>query len=196
MLIESKTNGDSDIAELKKNQAKLEEAQKVRDIAAFEKIVDPLTESIEELTDILKAVNKDKKNPEKQDYFDKELSKNLVGAIDKVFKLLQGFKQQNISIDLSPINAIAAEIKNQNTAILSLLNKSNNNQSDELCRMVQALIGKQNVFLEKSSQADYSAQLQAISEKLGKDNRVEKLTVIYNPSGDRIKEVIPTYKNK
>lgn len=174
-------------------QSKIELAKRKQDISVFQQIVEPLAEAIEELVEAVKSGKEALKQP---DYFDKDFNKNISASINKIVGFLTQFKQ-DINIDLSPINSIATEIKKQNEAILTLLNKSDNGQTDEIYRLVSALIGKQNIFLEKSNQADYSTQLQSISDALNKeDNRVERLTITYGQYDGRIKEVVPVYKNK
>lgn len=185
----------SEIETLQAVQSKLELAKRRQDISVIQQIVEPLAEAIEELTETIQAA-KSEVSKEVPDYFDKDFNKNISASVTKIAGFLSQFKQ-DINIDLSPINSIATEIKKQNEAIISLLNKSNSNQSDELYRLITAMVNKNNAFIEKGFQvADYSKQLQSISDALTnkEDNRVERLTIIYNQNGDRIREVIPVYK--
>lgn len=191
----------SEIETLQGNISKLELAKRKQDISVFQQIVEPLAEAIEELSEAVQMARKESEIARKgdaieQNYFDKDFNKNISSSLTKIVGFLTQFKQ-DINIDLSPINSIAAEIKKQNETILTLLSKANNGQSDEIYRLVSVLISKQSIFLERSQQTDYSTELKKISEAISnKDNRVQELTLIYNESGDRIRRVVPVYKNK
>ncbi len=168
-------------------QSKLELAKRRQDISIFQQIVEPLAEAIEELAGAIQTVKKEVVT--QPDYFDKDFNKNVSSSISKIVGFLGQFK---IDIDLSPINSIATEIKKQNEVLIRLLSES---KSDEVYRLVVALIGKQTAFLEKSNQINYSTQLQSISDALNKkNNQVERLTITYGKYDDRINEIVPIYK--
>lgn len=85
------------------------------------------------------------------------------------------FKPQ-IKIDIQPI---ADEIAKQNSRIISLIEKiGSGGKSEELVKMLTALVNDQREFLKKGfQQFDYSKQLNEIRDGINNDKRAEKLVV-------------------
>lgn len=174
-------------------KSKMELAKRRQDAAILQQIVEPLAEAIEELSDSIKDAKNTEPLPE-QNYFDKDLGKNVIEAIDKVFNVISKIKfPEQKAIDFAPLNTIATEIKKGNDNILELLNKPN--QSEELYRLITAMVGKQNIFLEKGfEQINYSKELTAITDAINKkENMVSDITFIYGEGG-QIKKAVPNYK--
>lgn len=149
-------------------KTELEFKKRKQDISAIQQMIEPLAEAIEELTSVITEV-KNSAVPVVPDYFDKELNKNLTGSIEKVAGAFQKFKQ-TINVDLSPITSIATEIQKQNQSIITLVNNlSKGNNSEELYRLITAMVGKNNAFLERAfMQVDYSSQLDKLNENVKK----------------------------
>lgn len=197
IIAKNKTNGNSDIIELKKRVEEAEEAEKSREMQTFQKTVDDLTESIEEFTGKFQElidlqVAESKKEKPVTEYFDKDLK----GSIEKAVGLLQKLKQPTpeINIDISPL---ANEIKKSNDKIIELLNRPN--QSDEVVRMLTAMVGRQNITFEKfADQVDYSSKfdllIQAMNNNKSNNEKVQELEVQYKNGA--ISKVIPIYKNQ
>lgn len=188
----------TELQSLQESHAKMEVAKRKQDSMLLQQIVEPLAEAIEELSETIKEAKIEEKKEEKPepDYFDKDLNKNVTTAIDKVFVLLQKFKQPNITVDLSPVvNQLGAELKKGNDSIASLLNKfiTSNNSNPELEKLLRVLISNQNnsvVKLEK--QIDYSAKLDSVIEAINSRPLVEKITVEQAQYGKTI--ITPIYK--
>lgn len=197
IIAKNKTNGNSDIIELKKRVEEAEEAEKSREMQTFQKTVDDLTESIEDFTGKFQElidlqVAESKKEKPIAEYFDKDLK----SSIDKAVGVLQKLKQTapEINIDISPL---ANEIKKSNDKIIELLNRPN--QSDEVVRMLSAMVGKQNITFEKfANQVDYSPKfdllIQAMNNNKSNSEKVQELEVQYKNGA--ISKVIPIYKNQ
>lgn len=196
-MILTETDEDDSSVELQKLHTKmLEQNKKSKEMEALKKIVEPLTDALSELSITISDFNKVDKNEQKPEYFDKELSKSVTDSIDKVFALLQKFKQPNITVDLSPINALASEIKKGNDSLISLVGKLNNNGSPELERLLKAVANSQTILVEKmQKQTDIAPILQGIREDMNKKGsnqmRIENLTVTHGKYGDMI--VTPNY---
>lgn len=185
-----------ELAIIEREQDKIAIKKRKADAAVLQQVLEPLEEAMNELTDIIKqSVDKETKEPEKQEYFDKDFGKNVILAIDKVFNLIKGFKQADVKIDLSPITAIAQEIKRGNDSILDLIKQSNSgNISGELFRMFTAMIGKQNALIEKGFiQIDYSSKIDSLIQAVGNKNNIEEINFVYGEGG-QIKSAKPTYK--
>lgn len=112
----------------------------------------------------------------------------------------QKIPEVKVNVDLAPIQSIASDISRQNETLIKLLNKlsmGDSGKSDELHRLIVAMISKQNMFLEREvQQFDYTKQLSAISESLNKTVETEKIEVlnIKRGEGNLITSVIPVYK--
>lgn len=179
------------IVELKDKKQEMSIVQQSAEV-----ISDGLEELASQVQEALKFF-KENKSATTPDYFDKDFNKNIVASIDKVFTLLQKFKQSEIKVDvdLSPINSLAAEIKKSNETIIGLLSQPN--QSNEVVRMLGEMIGKQSVIFEGlTRETNYSEKLDSIIEALNKnDGKVMEINMVYDQTGTSIRKVIPIYKN-
>lgn len=173
-------------------QKKIELEKRRKDVAILKQVLEPIEEAMSELKDALE--NSIKIEKKEQVYFDKDFNSSLVTSLDKLLSLIKSFKQPEFKIDLSPITSIASEIKKGNDSIMELLSRPN--QSDELYRMISAMVGRQNAFIEKGfTQVDYSAKFDALAEAINKkDDRVMELSIVYDQSGTVLKKVVPMYK--
>lgn len=187
---------DEELAIIQRAKDKISIDNRKKDVAILKQVLEPIEEGMGELSGSINSLMSffekvGTKNPE---YYDKSLSANVISAIGKISELIKNFKQSEIKIDLSPIASIATEIKKGNDNILELLNKPN--QSDEVVRMLTAMIGKQNISFEKwQKEIDYSDKLDALTQAImSSDNRVQEINFKYNEAGI-IKAAIPTYKN-
>ena len=113
----------------------------------------------------------------KKKYYDETLGgtikstiKELVSAFSKI-KAPEVNVSPNISMDLSPLQASIDNMTGTTKKLSGLIEKMNNgDKSDELYRLIVAMINKQNIFTEKAvSQIDYSIPLQSISDALNKE---------------------------
>lgn len=135
-------------------------------------------------------------------------SKGLAAQIkESVGKALEAIAEQKpptiqfspqVKVDLKELQPITTEISRQNDTVIKLLNKltsGDGGKSEELQKLIIAMIGKQNNFLDKVfTQNDYTKQLETISEGVNKKNdRIEKL-VAKRGDYNLLTEVIPIYK--
>lgn len=176
-----------------REQKKIANKARTEDVAILRQTLEPIQEALGELKETIEeSISLEKKEKPQQEYYDKDFNAKLLTTISKALTLIGNFKiPEQKQIDLTPI---AAEIKKQNESIIALLNKPN--QSEELQRLIVAMVGKQTSFLEREfKEVDYSEQLKKISESISNktSDRVEKLTVVYEYGGS-IKEVVPVYK--
>lgn len=172
----TKTSNNSSLLELERAKLRLQEAKSNNDISTFNKIVNPLTEAIEELTDVIEQVKKGE-----QDYYDKDLTKELSQSIDKIAAVLSDVKQPEL--DLTPITApivsIATEIKSQNKNLLELVTnlfeQSNKDGYELLLKEAMVMIQKSNDFINNGmKQMDYSQELNNINATLESDKRANE----------------------
>lgn len=184
-----------ELAIIQREQDKIANTERKKNVAILKQVLEPIEEAMSELTDVIKLSIDKEKEPDKSEYFDKDFNAKILKSLDNVFKVISNFKQSDIKIDLSPITSIATEIKKGNDSITDLVKQLNSgNTTGELFRMITAMIGKQNAFIEKGfSQIDYSEKLDAITNALSnKDSQIERLKIVYQ--GEYLHEVIPIYK--
>lgn len=161
-------------------------------VALFEK----LSEAIDEL---MEGIAKKETAKDFGDVLKAALSTTLSETVTQIFSSYKpGDFKPTINVDLKPIQQTFADISKQNDAIASLLNKllaGDGGKSDELHKLITAMIGRQNVFLEKGmKQFDYTKELKAISDNLNKNDRIERLDVKRDRADNLITSVIPIYK--
>lgn len=167
---------------------KIEEAK----LSAMQKLLEPITEAIEELADVIQEGQKKTEKPN-------DFNKNLLQSIDKVFGVIQNFKQSEI--DLSPLTSIAEEIRNQNNTLLSvvegLAESSNKEGHEKLMKEVMAMVQKTNEFVSNGiKQTDYSTEIKSISSTIESNKPTEWNFKITRGQGNIIESVtaIPKFK--
>jgi hypothetical protein len=156
---------DEELAIIQREQEKIENKKLSKSVAILKQTLEPVESKLEDVSEsidtLISFFNKvTTSNPE---YFDKKFNENISSSIDKLFNLLKNFKQSEIKIDLSPISSIATEMKNQNIAILALLNKPN--QSVDLYKMIVSMVAKQNATFDKLSEIKNTPQINQPIEK-------------------------------
>lgn len=183
-----------ELAIIQREQEKMEVKKRKADVAILQQVLEPIEEAMMELKDVIQLSIKEAK-PEKAEHFDKDFNTKLLKSLDKVFSLISNFKQSEVKIDLSPITAIATEIKKGNDTITDLIRQSNSgNTTGELFRMITAMVGKQNAFIEKGfSQIDYSAKIDSLIQAVSNKNNIEEINFIYREGGQII-GAKPIYK--
>lgn len=126
----------------------------------------------------------------------KDTITNLATAFSKLKSPTVNVEAPNISVDLSPIKLIADNISSQNKSLLGLVDKINNgNKSDELYKLVVALVDKQNTFLSTAlKQVDYTDKLTQLISVLGQSKPlIDEIEIIRNNDGV-LKGMKPVYK--
>lgn len=131
------------------------------------KVLAGLLEKLNSTVDELLDKNGSKKNIE---YYDKSLAENLKGALKEAvtefakIKAPQVTVNPNISVDLSQIKSIASVITEQNAALMGLVKKiGEGDNSQELYRLIVAMVGKNNAFLDKGiKQVNYTEDINKI----------------------------------
>lgn len=175
---------EDELAIIEKQMEKIDSylSNKKKDVAILKQVLEPVTESTDNLTDVMKEL------VSKNDFVDKDFNKKIVDLIGNILKVFQNFKTPDFS-------SIASEIKNGNDNISKALNTPN--QSEEVVKMLSAYLNKQSMALERLTQStDYTSKfdelIKAMSNKT--NDRVEKISFKYDESGTTIREAIPTYK--
>lgn len=131
---------------------------------------------IEHLTDIAEIATNQK-------YYDENLKSVIETAIEKVSTTFSQIKtpevkfEPKINVDFKLLQPIFDKIYEGQNTIAALLNKFNSNPNEELQKLIVAMVGKNNAFLDKTFEKyDYTKQLQSIAEGMNKKNdRVEKI---------------------
>lgn len=167
---------------------KIEEAK----LSAMQKLLEPITEAIEELAEVIQEGQKKNEKPN-------DFNKNLLQSIDKVFGVIQNFKQTEI--DLSPLTSIAEEIRNQNNTLLSvvegLAESSNKEGHEKLMKEVMAMVQKTNEFVSTGiKQTDYSTEIKSISSTIESNKPTQWDFKIQRGQGGTIESVTAIPKLK
>lgn len=118
-----------------------------------------------------------------QKYYDENIGATIKSDIQTLITTFSQIKtpevkfEPKINVDFRPLQNIADKISESNQTIISLLNKFNTNPNEELQKLIVAMVGKNNAFLDKTFEKyDYTKQLQSIAEGMNKKNdRVEKI---------------------
>lgn len=186
-----------ELAIIEREQDKIAIKKRKADAAVLQQVLEPIEEGMGELSTSINSLMSffEKLGTNNPEYYDKKLGENVSGAIQKLSTAISNFKQAEVKIDLSPITAIAQEIKRGNDSILDLIKQSNSgNTSGELFRMITAMVGKQNAFIEKGFiQIDYSSKIDSLIQAVGSKNNIEEINFVYGEGG-QIKSAKPTYK--
>lgn len=181
---------------IEKAKSKIADDSRKKDVAILRQVLEPIEEAMTELKEVIqKSVDKETKEPEKQEYFDKDFNAKLITSLNKVFDIIKNLKQSEVKIDLSPITGIAQEIKRGNDSIIDLIKQSNSgNTTGELFRMITAMVGKQNAFIEKGfSQVNYSDKIDSLIKAVGNKNNIDEIIFVYGEGGHVI-SAKPIYK--
>lgn len=173
-------------------ESEMEQLQEVREdvllvkadinLAGLSKLLSTLKDGIEELNE----------NDQKKEYYDKGLCGALKSTVTELVSAFSKIKQPVInvaapSIDFSQLKSIASDISGQNKVLVNLIERLNStNDNGELYRLVTAMIGRQNAFIEKGFQAaNYTDELKRIGDGLNK-NPIEYAGKITKRTHDRL----------
>lgn len=183
---------------IQREQDKIAIKKRKADAAVLGMVLEPVEEKLEGVSESIGTLIAffNKVTSGNVEYFDKGLNKGISDSIDKLINAIKGFKQaEQKPFDLAPIISIGQELKRGTDAMIDLIKQSNSgNTSGELFRMITAMVGKQNAFIEKGfSQIDYSSKIDSLIQAVGSKNNIEEINFVYGEGG-QIKSAKPTYK--
>lgn len=187
-----------ELAIIEREQDKIAIKKRKADAAVLQQVLEPIEEGMGELSTSINSLMSffEKLGTNNPEYYDKKLGENVSGAIQKISTAITNFKQaEQKPIDFSPIISVVQEMKRGTDTLIDLIKQANSgNTSGELFRMITALVGKQNAFIEKGfSQIDYSSKIDSLIQAVGNKNNIEEINFVYGEGG-QIKSAKPTYK--
>lgn len=149
-------------------------------IAAVARLINVLNDNV---TDMAEIANK-------AQYFDPKLTESLQSTVSQLAEAFSKIQAPTINVspklnfDIQPLQNIADKISGQNTTLINLISKFNNNQNDNLLKLITSVAEKQMAFLDREfNQIDIRNQLTEIKTAI--NNRpVEIISTVTKRSND------------
>lgn len=149
-------------------------------IAAVARLINVLNDNVTDMAEIA----------HKAQYFDPKLTESLQSTVSQLSEAFSKIQAPTINVspklnfDIQPLQNIADKISGQNTTLINLISKFNNNQNDNLLKLITSVAEKQMAFLDREfNQIDIRNQLTEIKTAI--NNRpVEIISTVTKRSND------------